>query len=245
MTPEVGPGAGPRLPRQARSQATRRTLLMAAGERFAVQGFHGTALRELVGDGAATKGAFYFHFASKQAVAEALVAAMTESWDQVVAAVRYAADDGLEALVLLTDAVTVRFGDPVVRGAGRILRDNVVSSPTLAEVTGWWRDRAEEMLVEAQGAGLLRDAADPAWVAREVVHGFAGRATVIEAAGAPESLWESMNEFWAGLLPLVATDAWCTRWVRRRGPQRCRPVGVGLQGIEHLEVRALGEPGGT
>src|SRR4051794_14270139 len=149
-------GDEPRVPQQARSLATRRALLRAAGERFALQGFHGTSLTELLEDGAATKGALYFHFSSKHVLAEALVAAMTESWDEVLAAVRRAAGDGLEALVLLTDAVIVRLDDPVVRGAGRVLRDHVVPSPTLAEVSTQWCDEAEELLREAETAGLLR-----------------------------------------------------------------------------------------
>ncbi|MHC1557779.1 TetR family transcriptional regulator [Actinomycetospora sp. C-140] len=235
-------GDGRRLPRQARSQATHRALLTAAGERFAAQGFHGTALSELVGDGAATKGAFYFHFSSKQAVAEALVAAMTDSWDAVTDAVTAAGRDGLEALVLLTDAVTVRLDDPVVRGAGRVLRDGVVASPTLAEIAGWWRDQAEDLLEQAQRAGFLRPEADPAWVARELVAGFAGRATVNEAPGSAEALWDLMNDFWAGLLPLIATAEWRARWDARPWARRPRPVGVGPGDAEHLVVRPIGEP---
>jgi hypothetical protein len=94
-----------------------------------------------------------------------------------------------------------------VRGAGRLLRDRVVASPTLAEVSGWWRDQAEEVLIEAETDGLLLAAADPGWVADEVVAGFAGGATVSEASDGA-CLWDLMNEFWAGFLPLIATPEW-------------------------------------
>ncbi|MDF2976390.1 MAG: hypothetical protein K0S40_1118 [Actinomycetospora sp.] len=229
---------GARVPQQARSRATRRALLAAAGERFALQGFHGTALTELVGDGAPTKGALYFHFASKHAVAEALVSAMSESWDQVLPAVRRAAGDGLEALVLLTDAVIIRLDDPIVRGAGRLLRDRVVASPTLAEVIGWWRDQVEEVLSDAETDGLLLPEADPSWIADEVVAGFAGRATVSEASDGA-CLWELMNDFWAGFLPLIATPEWSRRWAMRPWRQRRRPVGVGPRDLDRLEIHAL------
>jgi AcrR family transcriptional regulator len=237
-----------RVPQQARSRATRCALLAAAGERFAVQGFHGTALNDLLGDGVPTKGALYFHFASKHAVAEALVSAMSESWEQVLPAVRRAAGDGLEALVLLTDAVTIRLDDPIVRGAGRLLRDRVVASPTLAEVSAQWRDQAEEVLIDAEADGLLRREAEPGWVADEVVAGFAGRATVSEAGGDGAALWELMNEFWAGFLPLIATPNWARRWEVRPWRQRRRPVGVGPRDIDRLEIHPLGraadgEPG--
>lgn len=233
---------GARVPQQARSRATRRALLAAAGERFAVQGFHGTALNDLLGDGVPTKGALYFHFASKHAVAEALVSAMSESWEQVLPAVRRAAGDGLEALVLLTDAVTVRLDDPIVRGAGRLLRDRVVASPTLADVVAWWRDQAEEVLIDAETDGLLRREADPGWVADEVVAGFAGRATLSEAGGDGAPLWELMNDYWAGFLPLIATPEWSRRWAARPWRQRGRPVGVGPRNIHQLEIHGLSRP---
>ncbi|WP_433027020.1 hypothetical protein [Actinomycetospora sp. CA-053990] len=236
---------GARVPQQARSRATRRALLAATGERFAIQGFHGTALNDLVGDGAPTKGALYFHFASKHAVAEALVAAMSESWDQVLPAVRRVAGDSLEALVLLTDAVIVRLDDPIVRGAGRLLRDRVVVTPTLAEVVAWWRDQTEELLADAQTDGLLRREADPGWIADEIVASFAGRATIADPGGVAAPLWGLMNEFWAGFLPLIATPAWCERWTAQPWRQRRRPVGVGPQDIDRLEIHGMGDPVGA
>ncbi|GAA4782669.1 hypothetical protein GCM10023200_15160 [Actinomycetospora chlora] len=238
-------GDGRRPPQQARSLATRRALLVSAGERFAAQGFHGTALSELVGDGAATKGAFYFHFASKQAVAEALVEAMGDSWDDVTTAVEAAARDGLEALVLLTDAVTVRLDDPVVRGAGRVLRDKVVATPTLGAMTGWWCEQAEDLLRRARREGLLRPEADPAWLARELVAGFAGRATLFEAPCDAPPLWDLMNDFWAGFLPLIATAEWHARWDARPWRARPRPRGVGAGDAEPPTVHPVGEPAPT
>lgn len=232
-------GAEPRMPQQARAHATRLALLVAAGDRFAARGYHGTALSDFLEDGTATKGALYFHFSSKQALAEALIATMSESWDRVLPAVRRAAGDGLEAVVLLTDAVVVRLDDPIVRGAGRLLRDHAVPSPTLADVCGWWRDETEGLLAEAAAAGLLRPEADPAWVARELVAGFAGRATVFEPPGSSESLWDLMNDFWAGMLPLVATPEWLAGWIARPWADRRRPSGVGPRDIERLEVPAL------
>lgn len=227
------------MPQQERSRATRRALLASAGEHFSIQGFHGTALNDLLGDGAPTKGALYFHFPSKQAVAEALVAEMSASWDQVLPAVRRVAGDGLEALVLLTDAVIVRLDDPIVRGAGRLLRDRVVVTPTLVEVIAWWRDEAAELLVDAQADSLLRPEADPGWIADEVVASFGGRASVSLPAGDGASLWELMNEFWAGFLPLIAIPAWCERWAARPWQQRRRPVGVGPRDIDRLEIHGL------
>jgi AcrR family transcriptional regulator len=232
---------GSRVPQQARSHATRRALLVAAGERFAVQGYHATTLNDFLEAGVATKGALYFHFTSKQALAEALISASSTSWEWVLPAVREAAADGLEALVLLTDAVIVRLDDPIVRGAGRLLRDNVVPSPTLADMSARWCDEAEELLGEAQAAGLLRPQAEPAWVASELVASLAGRGTVFDSTGSGAPLWELMNDFWAGMLPLIATEEWWSRWSARPWAQRRRPRGVGPDDVEQLEIHGLRE----
>jgi len=224
---------------QERAHATRRALLLAAGQRFAEQGYHGTSLKDLLEEGTASKGALYFHFSSKEALAAALVSAMTESWDQVLPAVRDRAGDALEALVLLTDVVIVRLEDPVVAGAARILRDHVLSAPTLADVSGRWRAQNEELLREAADAGLLRPNADPAWVARDVVAAFAGRAVVRDASTPGETLWDQMNDFWAGALPIVACDEWNDGWAARPWRQRCRPTGVGPGEAETIDVPAI------
>jgi len=220
-------GARGRAVRQERAHLTRRTLLVAAGRHFAERGYHATTLHDLVDEGSVTKGALYFHYPSKEALARALVEAMSDSWDDVLAAVHRDAHDPLEGVVLLTDAVLVRLDDPVVRGAARILRDRILDAPSLLEVDAEWRRELAELLHAAVAEGLLLPRADPYWIAEEVTTGFAGRATLAEASGRPEELWDGMTGFWSGLLPLVADPAWLDRWERRPWRDRTRPTGVG------------------
>ena len=55
-------------PRQARAEVTRRRILDAAVDLFAGAGYGETGLAEIVKQAAVTKGAFYYHFASKEAL---------------------------------------------------------------------------------------------------------------------------------------------------------------------------------
>lgn len=64
------------VPVQRRAWATRRALLVAAASRFAEVGYHDTSLSEVIAAGKVTKGALYFHFISKQALADAVVTEM-------------------------------------------------------------------------------------------------------------------------------------------------------------------------
>jgi len=50
-----------------------------------------------------------------------------------------------------------------------------------------------------------------------------------------------MNEFWAGMLPLIAADEWFARWSTRPWQQRLRPSGVGPRDIDGLAIHALSE----
>jgi AcrR family transcriptional regulator len=208
---------------QQRAAATRRALLVAAGEHFAAHGYHATSLKDLLSEGAGTKGALYFHFPSKHAVAAALVEAMTASWDHVIPTAERDTPDPLHALLAVTDVVVVRLDDPIVRGAARVLRDQVLEQPTLADVSaGWERDLARLFTLAAEQR-LLLPAVEPRWAAHELVVSLAGRATLLESLCPKQELWDQMNQFWTGFLPLITTEAWReardgASWLKRPRP---------------------------
>jgi AcrR family transcriptional regulator len=209
--------------RQERAIATRHALLVAAGEHFAERGYHATSLNDLLSEVPGSKGALYFHFPSKRAVATALVEEMTASWDVVVPAAERDAPDPLRALVDVTDIVVVRLDDPILRGAARVLRDQVLDRPTLADLSAGWEADLARLFGLAAEQHLLKPAADPSWAAHEVVVSLAGRATLLESLTPKQELWDRMNHFWCGFLPLVATEAWCETWDARSWVARPHP----------------------
>jgi AcrR family transcriptional regulator len=216
------------MAQQPRAVATRHALLVAAGEQFAARGYHATSLNDLLSHGPGSKGALYFHFPSKHAVAAALVEAMTVSWDRVVPDAERESPDPLHALVAVTDAVVVRLDDPIVRGAARVLRDRVLDHPTLADLSADWECDLARLFTLAVDRHLLRPGVDPRWAAHELVVSLAGRATLLESVSPRQELWDQMNEFWTGFLPIVATDEWLAAWDAHRFLGRARPpTGLG------------------
>ena len=208
---------------QQRAAATRHAMLVAAGEQFALHGYHATSLNDLLSHGPASKGALYFHFRSKHAVAAALVEAMTASWDRVIPDAERNTPDPLHALIAVTDNVVVRLSDPIVRGAARVLRDQVLDRPTLAETSNGWESDLARLFFLAADDGLLRTAVDPQWAAHELVVSLAGRATLLESLAPKQELWDQMNQFWTGFLPLIATEAWLSTWNTQSWLARLRP----------------------
>jgi len=66
----------PRSPQQLRAKRTRRELLAAARQVFAHQGYEGATVEDIARAAGCSKGAYYFHFASKE---ESLVA-LLDAW---------------------------------------------------------------------------------------------------------------------------------------------------------------------
>src|SRR5437588_4713766 len=120
-------GAGARADRvkpQPRARATRQAILTATAEHFARNGYHATSLDSVLADSGGTKGALYFHFASKDALARAVVAEMVQRWEGLRGQVSRYGLDPLSALLALVDEVIRRLiEDPIARGGTRLLND--------------------------------------------------------------------------------------------------------------------------
>ncbi len=89
-------------PRQARAEITRRRIIDAAIDLFAEIGYGETGLAEIVKRAQVTKGAFYYHFASKEAVAAAII---EETQAKIVDTANQAAEGagpGLESVIAKT-----------------------------------------------------------------------------------------------------------------------------------------------
>jgi AcrR family transcriptional regulator len=110
--------------KQARSEYTRLHLIRSAAELFDRDGFAGATLDDVSRAAGVTKGAFYFHFASKKELGGAIqseACGMLRSFvDKQVAAEVYA----LQSLIDITH-VLARWldGEPVIRASLRTARE--------------------------------------------------------------------------------------------------------------------------
>lgn len=88
---------------QHRSMETRQRLLEAATSLFSQQGYDATAVAEICANAGVSKGAFYHHFESKQAVFLALLEEWLARLDAAFAAVRQDSSDVPQAVVRMAD----------------------------------------------------------------------------------------------------------------------------------------------
>ena len=99
--------------REMYSEATRAALLDEATALFARRGYAGTSLEDVASASQVTRGAVYHHFASKQALFEAVLQLQEARAMEAVAAAAVAAADPWDAAILALDAYLQQCCDPV------------------------------------------------------------------------------------------------------------------------------------
>src|SRR5262249_25424012 len=115
------------------SDATRAALLTEATALFAARGYAGTSLEDVATASQVTRGAVYHHFASKQALFEAVLDEQETTATARVTTAAQAAADPRDAALLALDAFLDQCCDPAY---GRLVW---VEGPT---ALGWhrWRE---------------------------------------------------------------------------------------------------------
>jgi AcrR family transcriptional regulator len=213
------PGAGDRdassrrAKLQPRARATRLAILTAAAEHFARNGYHATSLDGVLADSGGTKGALYFHFTSKEALARAVIAEMVQGWADLREQVSGCGLDPLSALLVLLDEMVARLIDnPIARGGIRLLNDLPLRAQDTPGPYGVAERDVLALLTQAAQADLLREGIEPALLARQIVGLIAGHRQVCDAVDGCHTLRQRLDEAWALLLPAIATDAWLAAW---------------------------------
>lgn len=190
-----------------RGAVTRHALLVAAGAQFATSGYHGSPLREILARCGVTKGALYFHFPDKQALADAVIAATTATWRDMGATVRARGFDPLHTLILQTEQVVrLMSTDPIVRGGIRLLNDPGVPTTRATEHYEYLETATTAQLTAA--SHLLRDEVDIPALARSLITAVAGHNLICERTGTLDQLGDRVASLWRVIIPLIATDSW-------------------------------------
>ena len=199
--------------------ATRGAILDAASVEFAQHGYHAASLSRILERSGATKGALYFHFTSKEAMAEAIVEVMENHLPLVLAEVEGRGHDGLTTAVHLAvgladflDAV------PEARAGLRVTNEGALGEARRAWPYRFWEDAFTALFTRARREGWLRDdVGDLAALARTVVALGVGHRAISTATVALADLRERAEASWVLLLSRIGTGAWCERFAAAGG----------------------------
>ncbi len=178
----------PREARTPKGAATRAELLRVAGEVFASKGYASSRMEDVIAASGLTKGAIYFHFASKAELAQAVVLDHQERWlarvgEEVLALVE-PRDQLLGLVPFLTKLVA---GDPTAWTAGRLARELAVElgGAQVDPLTDWVA-LVEDILIRGRADGQLRFESGARDLAVVLVGAFDGTKSLTDAVDAAD-----------------------------------------------------------
>jgi AcrR family transcriptional regulator len=124
MSPAATTTQSPPVEHTEKGDLTRRHILDTAATAFARSGYAGTSLNDLIKAAGITKGGFYFHFPSKEALALAVVQDKQETWLRDISAAALRHTRAVDQLVAVADALCDLYDrDPAFGSMSKLCRE--------------------------------------------------------------------------------------------------------------------------
>jgi AcrR family transcriptional regulator len=188
-----------------RRATTRRAVLDAAAKCFDRSGYLSTTLDDVTSTAGLTKGAVYFHFGSKEALAAVIIEEQAQYWPLLIEEIASRPGSPLDHLVAVSYEVNRALRDDVTARAGfRLSLDQDLSIANPAEALGAWTERAASLLRKARKAGALADGVSPTMAAGVIVAGVLGSHHLAAVVDGQTDARKRLDAFWALMLPQLA-----------------------------------------
>jgi AcrR family transcriptional regulator len=195
--------------RQERAVRTRQSLIRAAAEVFAEEGFGPASLTAVSRRAGVSNGALHFHFASKQALAQAIEDQAAETFRRIIGAgegpggPQAAPGGALQRLVDVTHQLIASLAQDVVVRVGFSLRGDVRWPGRSLRLE--WQRWVEQALRCAEREGRLAAGVSAGGAARTIAATTVG----LEVLGGADPSWLTDGQvagFWELLLPGLADE---------------------------------------
>lgn len=172
-----------RRPRQQRAHDTKAKILNAAARSFSIDGYAATAMNDIVAEAASTKGAVYFHFDSKEAIARELI----NHWLTALRGIRESTDEAaipaIEQLAAFFNGSAAFIADDALARAGlRLTTETGIE--TAPPAFRKWVELVSRLVDTAIADGQLPASAAQR-LAVNLCAGFIGAVQVIQVLGDP------------------------------------------------------------
>lgn len=200
---------------QERALATRRKILIAAAEVFASQGYAGASMSDLLAGTGMTKGALYFHFASKEELAQAIFA---EDQHYSAPHTEISPEPLQELIDMSHDFATSLQQDPIARASVRLAVEMAFNGTAAPSGFSTWAASVATLLMQAGERGHLAQEMDAVEVAEVITASFTGLQLLSEAASQRRDLHQRLTRWWQlFMVGLAASDV-----VTRLAPEGTR-----------------------
>ncbi|MFF2146960.1 ScbR family autoregulator-binding transcription factor [Kitasatospora sp. NPDC058190] len=196
--------------KQERAGRTRQAVLLAAADAFARVGFEAASLVDISRRAGVSKGALYFHFVSKQALADGVRAAAGREIGSAALRALRAEGPAVQGLIDLSHELARLLREDVVVRAG-VRLDRPAGTPDAQPADATWRSLTavvHRLLDRAAEAGELRPGVDRRACAELLSSVVAGQVLLAaEELGRPAP--EAVRRLWTAALPALVTAERC------------------------------------
>ena len=203
---------------ERRADTTRQRLIVAASRQFAHHTYSMVSLDDILAEAELTKGAMYFHFSSKQALATAIIDDFTEMGRAAVVESLARKMSGLETLIDLVFQFAVQDTQYDVARAGVRLLETLDKTPLPPAL---WQSRMEfvtTLIHRAVTEGDVIDQHDPEDIAKMLVALWVG-VRKISDLDQPEHYLDNLQKAWILALPSFTNPDridYLTQFIKRR-----------------------------
>ncbi|MGW8065170.1 ScbR family autoregulator-binding transcription factor [Streptomyces ziwulingensis] len=209
--------------RQERAEVTREAILDGAAKAFDAAGFGNTSLTDISREAGVTKGALYFHFQSKEALAHEL---MSDQFD-VATVLKNAERPGVQTAIDITHRMAYELRSSVrVRAGIRLVIELGSFTDPNPTVYNKWIETITDCLAPAQGRGDVRPEVNIGDVAVFAVGAFAGVQIMSQVRSGREDLHERVADMWSLLLPGIVPPRRVARFEPSGSPELHASLGL-------------------
>jgi AcrR family transcriptional regulator len=197
---------------QERASQTRRAILQAAAETFETHGYVGASLKEIVTRKDVSKGALYFHFPSKQTLAETIMQEQYGMWSTAISDLRAQYPRAVRVMLELSWRVARMCRDDAVLRAGiRLVAERNLADPSVQHPFLGMTGILDELLAEARAQQDLLPDVDISEAASFMAAALSGLQQVSHGNSADDTgdgdadLPKCVTAMWRYLLPGLVT----------------------------------------
>lgn len=153
-----------------RADATRQQILRAASHQFARRPYHDVGLDDILAEAELTKGAMYFHFKSKHALAVAIIEGQVEDGAAGVRDLLTRGLSGLETLIDFSYLIAIRdIKLDSVRSGLNLMESVGLPDGTQAKLFDRWIRNLARVAEQAKAEGDINEQCDPQDIGRMMV----------------------------------------------------------------------------
>ncbi|WP_353947339.1 ScbR family autoregulator-binding transcription factor (plasmid) [Streptomyces sp. HUAS MG91] len=194
--------------KQERAVRTRGVVLAAAAQAFADRGFPPVTVQDVAELAGMTKGAVYFHFANKEALAQAVANDFYTYLDSIATAVKAEALSPVSTVQQLLMRTARAFRDNVTIQAGaRLQIERAYIGIDIPVPYVGHQSMVTAALREAVEAGEVPAGTDPEVLARVIVSAFFGAQHISGVLNDRQDITERVEEILATVLPMAPAPA--------------------------------------